>query len=374
MATTLKYLEDREQDIILSLEQLVRAESPSNRKDLVDDCGETLQSLFREHLDVKPEVIPQSSTGNHLKFTYGRGEEQILILAHFDTVWQPGRLSYRIDGDRIYGPGVLDMKGGLIQALWATKALKELNVRLNKKIVFLCSSDEEIGSITSRSLIEEEAKRSQAVLVVEPAEANTGALKTARKSVSMYQLKVKGRSAHAGNHHEKGISAIRELSRQIEYLENLTDYDLGTTVNVGVASGGTQSNVVPEDAEAVIDVRTITMAEALRMSEIITGLTPIISGTSLSVTGGINRPPLERTSASATLYALATNIASGLGFELPETLAGGGSDGNFTAVLGVPTLDGLGALGDGPHAEYEHILSSALVQRSALLAQLIEQI
>ncbi|WP_206922344.1 M20 family metallopeptidase [Alicyclobacillus suci] len=371
MSDPYRYLQSHQEQLIASLKQLVLAESPTHHKDLVDHCGTTLTSLFEQHLGIHPDVIPQSSVGNHLKFTFGRGEEQLLILAHFDTVWQPGRLSLRAEGERIYGPGVLDMKGGLIQALWALKTIKELGLTLNKKIVFFCNSDEEIGSPTSRTLIEAEAKKSQAVFVVEPAEANSGALKTARKSVSMYQIHISGRSAHAGNHHERGISAVRELAHQIEFLEGLTNYDVGTTVNVGVAKGGTQSNVVPEAAEARVDVRTVTQSEAERISAIMKHLQPTLNGTTISVSGGINRPPMERTERTARLYEIAKSVADELGFALPEALVGGGSDGNFTAALGIPTLDGLGAVGDGPHAEYEHIVVPSLTQRSALLANLL---
>ncbi|MFB5192547.1 M20 family metallopeptidase [Alicyclobacillus fastidiosus] len=371
MSGPYEYLQSHEREIIASLKELVLAESPTRHKELVDSCGATLTKLFQQHLGLEPEVIPQSTVGNHLKFSYGSGEAQLLILAHFDTVWQPGRLGYRVDGDRIFGPGVLDMKGGLIQALWALKSLKDLNVALNKKIVVLCNSDEEIGSPTSRSLIEEEARKSQAVFVVEPAEANSGALKTARKGVSMYRLNISGRSAHAGNHHEGGVSAVLELARQIEFLEGLTDYEVGTTLNVGVAKGGTQSNVVPEHAEAHVDVRTVTLQEAKRVANIMANLKPTLEGATVSVSGGINRPPMERTEHTARLYQVAKEIAHRLRFELPEALVGGGSDGNFTAALGVPTLDGLGAVGDGPHAEYEHIYVPALTQRSGLLAELL---
>jgi glutamate carboxypeptidase len=374
MNAYLEYLSARQDEILSSLETLVQAESPSNQKPLVDACGRTLTKLFEEHLGVSAEVIPENEVGHHLKFQLGEGSEQILVVGHFDTVWDPGRVSLRREGERLYGPGVLDMKAGLIIALWGAKALRQMGMPLRHKLVFLCNSDEEIGSLTSRPLIEAEARKSRAVLVMEPAEAHTGALKTGRKGVGIFRLRAKGVSAHAGNHHEKGVNAIWELAKQIDFLQGLTDYNVGTTVNVGVVRGGTRDNVVPESAEAEVDVRVATMAEAERICGILNGLKPQIPGAVLEVTGGLNRPPMERTAATGQLFEKAHQAAAELGFELTEASVGGGSDGNFTAALGVPTLDGLGAVGDGPHAEYEHILIPSLVQRAALFANLVSRL
>ncbi|WP_029421347.1 M20 family metallopeptidase [Alicyclobacillus macrosporangiidus] len=368
------YLEAHRADILQDIRTLVEAESPTHRKDLVDECGQVLAGLFRDRLGLAPEVLAQDKFGDHLRFTYGEGESQVLIIGHFDTVWDPGRLALREEGDRLFGPGVLDMKAGLVQALWAVRALQAGGGSLPHKVVFLCNSDEEVGSRSSRPVIEAEARKSKAVFVVEPAQAETGALKTGRKGVSMYRVHVRGRAAHAGNHHEAGVSAIRELARIVQYLEGLTDYELGTTVNVGVIRGGTRSNVVPESAEAEVDVRTVTVAEAERIDAVIKGLGPSREGLRVEVEGGINRPPMERTEKTARLFALAQEIGSQLGMSLGEALVGGGSDGNFTAAIGVPTLDGLGAVGDGPHAEYEHILISHVVPRAALLAHLLTRV
>lgn len=223
MADILQYLQENQQNILSDIERLVKAESPSHDKVSVDHCGEVLQSLFKQHLGLEPEVIPQTDAGNHLRFTYGEGPEQILIIGHFDTVWDIGRLSYRIEGNKAYGPGIFDMKGGVIQSLWAIKASRECGIPLNKKIVFLCTSDEEVGSDTSRKQIEQEAMNCSIVLVPEPAVANSGALKTARKGVGRFSLSIRGKAAHAGNHHEDGISAIQEMAHQILYLHSLTD-------------------------------------------------------------------------------------------------------------------------------------------------------
>jgi glutamate carboxypeptidase len=374
MSKILYYLKENQTSILQSLERFVRAESPSGQKGLVDQCGGVLEELFFEHLGIRGETISQSEVGNHLKFTYGEGNEQILIIGHFDTVWDLGRLPYRIEENRAYGPGIFDMKGGIIQCLWALKTLKNLGINLNKKIVFLCNSDEEIGSITSRSIIEAEAKKSKAVFIPEPSVSKTGALKTSRKGVGIFKIKVKGVASHAGNHHEEGISAIEELAHQIQTLHKLTNYNEGTTVNVGTIQGGTRGNVVADGAEAEIDLRVTTVLEADRMEKLIRGLQPKLKGSSIEVTGGINRPPMERTAATEELYKKAYRIATTLGFDLTEASVGGGSDGNFTAALGIPTLDGLGCVGDGPHAEYEHILVDTLPQRSALVAQLLTEL
>lgn len=365
------YLRQHQEEMLFDLEQFVRKDSPSQDKALVDECGLFLRELFAKHLAAEAEVIAQNEVGDHLKFTLGQGNEQILIVGHFDTVWDKGRLPFRIEGNKAHGPGILDMKGGIIQALWALKAIKERGLSLNKKVVFLCNSDEEIGSIHSRKLIEEEAAKSVCVLVAEPAEASTGALKTSRKGVGIYDLKLYGHSAHAGNHHEDGINALEELARQIIALQELTDYEKGTTVNVGTAKGGSKRNVVPDYAEAQIDVRISSLAEAERINEKILGLRPQVTGARIEVTGGINRPPMERTEKTASLFAVAQAAAGELGLTLGEASVGGGSDGNFCAALGIPTLDGLGASGEGLHAEHEHILIDSLAIRAALLANLL---
>lgn len=365
------YLQDHEQAMLDDLIEFVKKESPSYNKELVDECGTYLSQLFQRRLDVGYEVIEETKVGNHLKFTIGEGEQQILIIGHFDTVWKEGRLKLRREGNKLYGPGILDMKGGIIQSLWAIKAIQELKLPLNKKIVFLCNSDEEIGSIASKEYIEEEAKKSDAVLVAEPSVAGSGALKTARKGTGIFKLKVWGRAAHAGNHHEEGINAIEELARQVIVLQELTNYKEGTTVNVGTFTGGSGTNVVPEYAEARVDLRVSTEKEAKLVTNIILNLKPILKGIKLEVTGGMNRPPMVKTEQTKELFGCAQSIASELGMKLEEASVGGGSDGNFTAAIGVPTLDGLGACGKGIHAEYEHIQIETLAERASLFANLL---
>ncbi|PEU55828.1 peptidase M20 [Priestia megaterium] len=368
------YLKEHEQEMLKDLVGFVKKESPSYSKELVDQCGMYLTQLFHKRLGVGYEIIEEKEVGNHLKFTIGEGEKQLLIIGHFDTVWEKGRLSLRTEGNKLYGPGILDMKGGIVQSIWAIKAIQELGLSLDKKIVFFCNSDEEIGSISSKKYIEEEAQRSEAVLVAEPAVAGSGALKTSRKGAGIFTVKAWGRAAHAGNHHKEGINAIEELARQVIFLQGLTDYEKGTTVNVGTFTGGSGTNVVPEYAEAHVDLRVSTEEEAKRMTDIILNLTPILKGIKLEVTGGMNRPPMVKSKQTEELFECAQSIAAKLGMKLEEAAVGGGSDGNFTAAIGVPTLDGLGACGKGIHAEYEHIQIDTLSERSSLFANLLLQI
>ncbi|MBA4494322.1 M20 family metallopeptidase [Paenactinomyces guangxiensis] len=374
MNEVLQYLQSKQEEMLAVLKRFVELESPSREKALTDRLGVEIAKRFTELTGGSTTVIKNDLYGNHIRGEWGSGEEQILLLAHFDTVWQHGdleKMPFRITEGKAYGPGIFDMKGGLVQGLYALHALHMLRKQLCCKVVYLFTSDEEIGSPTSRPLIEEEAKKSKYVLVLEPSMSPNGALKTSRKGVGMFHLKVKGQPAHSGIDHDKGRSAIEELARQISYLHSLTDYSTGTTVNVGVIRGGTTSNVVAAEAEAEIDLRITTQAEAERLMPVILGLQPQTEGTGLTVTGELNRPPLERTEQVAAMYQLAKKLAKEeLNFDLPEAATGGASDGNFTAPL-APTIDGLGAVGDGAHAVHEHLVVSEMPVRSALVALLL---
>lgn len=367
----LEYLIDKEQQILDDLEELVRHESPTFQKELVNQCAAYIKELFFERLGVHGEIFANDQNGDHLKFEIGEGEEKVLILAHYDTVWEQGKLSYRIDSGKAFGPGIMDMKGGIIQGLWALKALKDTGLRPAKKVVFLLTSDEEQLSPTSRELIESEAESCKYVLVVEPPAGKSGSLKTARKGAGQYRITSHGVSSHAGNNPNSEASAIHEIVHQIVRLEGLADEEQGTTINAGVITGGTMSNVVAERAVTEVDVRFYTEKEARRIDEEIKNLTPILKETDIIVTGGINRPPMEKTEESVKLYKLAEESAKELGFNISGTSVGGVSDGNFTAAIGVPTLDGLGAAGDGPHALHEHIIIEELPKRTALIARLL---
>ena len=369
-----KYMLDNQEYILEDIQYLVESDSPSNHKQLADICNQKIQDLFQRHFGYKAEEIGQENYGNHLRFEFGAGEETILLLSHFDTVWNEGDLAFKVEGDKVFGPGILDMKGGLVQAIWALKALQDLHIPLSKKVVFLCTSDEEIGSPSSKKMIEKEAKTSDFALVTEPPVAESGALKTGRKGTSRYYVDIEGQAAHAGNNHEDGISAIKEAAQQIVYLESLTDYETGTTINVGSVQGGGKLNVVSDAATFGIDVRVKSKEEQQRLDKIIKGLKPHTEGITLKISGGINRPPMNRNDKTSELFTIAKRVAKDLGIDLQEAYVGGGSDGNFTANLGVPTLDGLGAVGKGIHARNEHILASKIPTRTALLCKLMSSL
>lgn len=373
MSEIYAYLRAHQDEMLRQVEWLVRQDSPSNDKELVDKCGRQLCEIIRNTLNVETQSINQKKVGNHVMFKVGRGPTKILLLGHFDTVWDPGVLRYRIEGNKAYGPGIFDMKAGIVQGIWAVKALRECSQSLSTEVTFLLTTDEEVGSGTSRSIIEEKARQADAVFVLEPSVGKTGAIKTARKGTFLYNITAHGVSAHAGNHPEDGASAIHELSRQVSRIvDSIPNHVYGTTVNVGTIRGGMRSNVVADTAHIEVDVRVSDLSEVPRIEQFFNGLSPHDVRIKFVIAGGLNRPPLEKTEQSQRLYKMAKQIASQeLGFELEEASVGGGSDGNFTSALGIPTLDGLGAVGDGPHAEHEHILIDGLSQRSALLAYLL---
>jgi len=372
----LRWLEARRAEMIAIIRRLVEAESPSFNKAAVDRVGELLADECEERKALV-RFHRARRFGNNLQADFpGEKDPPVLLLGHMDTVWDIGTLKtmpFRQGGGRLWGPGVLDMKAGIAQMLFATDALRAVRGWLTRAVTVLLVSDEEVGSESSRAITEKLAKKSAAVLVCEPAFGLHGALKTARKGVGQYTVKVIGCAAHAGLDSEKGQSAIVELARQIGEIAGFTDRKRGITVNPGVVRGGTRSNVVPAEAMAEVDARIARLADAARLDRKFRALRPFNKKCRLEVSGGLNRPPMER-KATAALFAEAQALARELGFELAEAAVGGGSDGNFTAALGIPTLDGLGAVGEGAHAANESVLISELVPRTALLARLIESI
>jgi glutamate carboxypeptidase len=356
-----------------TIEALVRLESPSEDKAAVDRCGLELASRL-ESIGARVETIEQSQRGDHIRASVGDGPAQILLLGHFDTVWRVGEIErmpvHEKDG-RLYGPGVFDMKAGIALAMLATRALFAMAAAsLPPRVVMLWTTDEEIGSETSRALIEEEALRSRAVLVLEPSLPG-GAVKTSRKGCGDFELIVHGVAAHAGIDPRQGASAIHELVLQVAAIQRLQDLDRGISVNVGLIRGGTRTNVVAERAQASIDIRVPMMKDAEDVERALRNLRPYSSRTRLDLSGCFSRPPLERTDQVERLYALARDAAAEFGVALGEGATGGGSDGNFTAALGVPTLDGLGPKGDGAHALHEHVVVDDLAWRAAFLARLM---
>ena len=373
-----EYLTSQREALLHTLRTLVEHETPTDDKAAIDRAQEYLSGEF-DALGADIRVIPQAGAGNHLRAEFfGDGAmPQLTVLTHVDTVHPAGTLAsmpFHAEGRLAHGPGVFDMKSGIVIGLYAVKALQALNMVPRRKIVYLVTSDEEIGSPSSRALIEAEARCSDTVLVLEPGAGPHGALKTWRKGVGHYSLTVTGRASHAGADPERGRSAIVEMAHQVLRLHALNDSKAGTTINVGVMSGGTRPNVVPAESRAEIDVRVMSVAEAQRIEGIMQSLEPVTPDTVLQVSSGLNRPPMERSPHGMARFEVAKGLAAQIGYELTETGTGGGSDGNFTAALGVPTLDGLGAVGNGAHSPNEFVLISMLPKRAAVLAGLLMEL
>jgi glutamate carboxypeptidase len=358
--------------LLETVEALVRRESPTTDKAAVDRCGAELASRLQA-IGGRVTRLPRTDRGDHLLTEFGCGTSQLLLLGHFDTVWPVGQLDRmpltRKDG-RLHGPGVFDMKAGIAIGMLATRALLETGTPVARRIVMLWTSDEEIGSGSSRAAIEDEARRSDAVLVLESSLPG-GAVKTSRKGCGGYQVVVRGVSAHAGIEPQKGASAVQELAHQILRVNALQDLERGVSVNVVQVSGGVRSNVIQDEAHAIVDVRVPSAAAAATIDAAFRALRPVDPRTTMECTGGMDRPPLERTADVERLYKRARDIARALGHQLDEGATGGGSDGNFTAAIGIPTLDGLGAIGDGAHALHEHVDIESLPDRAALIAGVI---
>jgi glutamate carboxypeptidase len=364
-----------EHEIVELLGEFVRRESPSRDKAALDVLGTLLAERLMD-LGASVENVPNAVGGDHVLGRFPRKSDlrPALVLGHFDTVWPRGtleRLPFRVDEEgRAFGPGVFDMKASLAILLAVIKQLRKSWELLPRPIWVLLTSDEEIGSPTSRGLIEKLASQSAYALVLEPALAD-GGLKTSRKGVGRFRLEVEGKAAHAGVAPQDGRSAIVGLARQILKLETLQDLAAGTTINVGVIEGGTTPNVVPALASAEIDVRVASQAEESRIVSAFRSLASGMEGIRLKMTGSFNRPPMERTPAVSALFEQALEIGRRLNLELTEGSSGGGSDGNFTAAMGVPTLDGLGARGGGAHADDEHVIVASLHERAELLSGLL---
>jgi glutamate carboxypeptidase len=370
----LSHLRSRGRAIIEDLKELVEHESPSQDKPALDSLARVLAGRLEEQ-GGEVEIVTRSEAGDHVvaRFPGPETGRPALVLTHLDTVWPKGTLAkmpFREEGPRLHGPGVYDMKASLVMVLEVLAALRTLDLAMPRPMVVAMTSDEEVGSGSSRLLIEDLARESEYVLVLEPPLAD-GSLKTARKGVGRFTVEVEGKAAHAGVAPELGASAIVELAHQVLKIQALNDPAAGTTMNVGVVHGGTTANVVPAWAVAQVDVRATSLAAAGVVEEALKSLVPVTPGTKITVKGEFGRPPMERTSAVAGLFARARQIGRGLGLELTEGSTGGGSDGNFTAALGVPTLDGLGVHGGGAHAADEHIVVESLPERGAFLAALL---
>lgn len=371
------YCESELNALLLCLQKAVEIESPSLNKPAVDHMATFFAEEFTKR-GAHVKLLDHPTAGSAVVAEFwgsASGARPILLLGHLDTVWEIGTLvqmPFQLREDRAYGPGIFDMKSGIVCGLFALQALAALKVTPSCPVRFFLNADEEVSSMAFREELLAEARGARAALVLEPAAAH-GALKTARKGVGEFQIAVHGRSAHAGINPSAGVNAISELARQILRIEKLARPKRGLTVNVDVIQGGTRVNVIPELAVARVDVRVPTARDRETIETRMRALTPIHPEVKVEVAGGINRPPMERKMARA-LFRKAWELGSQMGLELKEAATGGGSDGNFTAALGIPTLDGLGGCGDGAHARHEHVIVPELPQRAALLAALIAAI
>ncbi len=365
----------RRPEMLEMIGELVRVESPTEDRVAVNRCVRLVERWIRMS-GGKSKRSRQTAAGDLLVGHFGPVRstfKPLMLLGHLDTVWPLGTLAkipFRQRAGRAWGPGVLDMKSRGGNGSAALSVLQQAG-RLRRPVIFLLNSDEETGSDHSRALTESLARKCDSVFVLEPAQGIPGAYKTARKGVANYRLQVHGVAAHSGVDFGRGHSAVLELGRQIERASGFTDLSRGITVNAGVIGGGTRSNVVAAEAWAEFDVRIAKAVDAPKMDRRFRSLRVVDRQCTLEVTGGLNRPPMERTSGTVSLFRRAATMAKGLGFDLQEAATGGGSDGNFTSALGIPTLDGMGAVGEGAHADHESVLLDALVPRTALLAAMI---
>ncbi len=380
MHPLLAFARSKQSEIIALIRELVECESPSDHPPSVNRFVDLLAGKLGAS---QVRTFPGGRFGRHLRAEFTlpgprkSRDGRILALAHSDTVWPLGTLRqmpFREKNGRLWGPGVLDMKSGIAFFLYAVRALRELDIPVARRVVLQVNSDEEVGSESSRPLTEEAAKNCAAVLVLEPGTGLSGKLKTARKGVGAYTVTVHGLASHAGVDFENGASAVVELARQIERVAGFTNLERGLTVNPGVIAGGTRSNVVAAEAWAEVDMRIARLKDAPLLDKKFHSLRPFDKRCSVQVTGGMNRPPMERTPAIRRLFEMARGCAGELGVELEESSTGGGSDGNFTAALSIPTLDGLGGVGEGAHAVNESILINRIADRTALLALLLSKL
>jgi len=380
MSNLLNHFSARQQAILDALRLLVERETTSREEARLNEIAGFVAAQLKES-GGEIDLIPQPGYGTHLRARFGFGHDpaspRLLVLGHLDTVWPVGtlgRMPFRVTPEgAAHGPGIFDMKSGVVIIRESLNAIRAFGLQTRRPLTLLLTCDEEIGSRTSRPLVEEEAKRAAAALVLEPP-VTGGVVKTGRKGIGVFNIRAVGRAAHAGLDPRKGVNAIVELSHQVVRLAAMNDHERGITVSVGLMSGGTALNVVPAEAAAKADVRFWTAEDGERVIAEIRSLKPVLNDARLEVTGGINRPPMPRSEKNVALYEHARALAGELGFDLKDTVVGGGSDGNFTAAMGVPTLDGLGVDGAGAHADHEHILISDIPRRATLLTRLMQTV
>jgi len=376
MKQILSHVQAKQKETVALIRRLVECESPTDDAGAVNRFVDLIAAEVQGEADIR--TYPGGTFGRHLRIEFRlpgrRKTKQLLLLGHSDTVWPLGalaRMPFRERDGRLWGPGVLDMKSGIAFAIQAARALRELEIPVSRRVVLLLNADEEVGSDSSRPLTEREARRSAAVLVLEPGTGLEGKLKTARKGIGGFKIRVAGRASHAGVDFAAGASAIVELARQISVIAGFTDLDRGITVNPGVIRGGSRSNVVADEASADIDFRFVRQKDGAGLERKFRSLRPIDKRCRLTVEGEVNRPPMERSRAGLELFRRARDLGRTIGMDIAESSTGGGSDGNFTAALGIPTLDGLGGVGEGAHALNESILTNRIADRTAMIAALL---
>jgi len=369
----LAYLKEHEAEIFEDLKTLVLAEASTSDIEALARTREVLEGIIKARTGEEPYVYKAEHGHDLVRFEVGSGKEKVLLIGHYDTVHLIGSLKYYTEGNKLYGPGVSDMKSGLISAIWTAKAYKDLGIDPGKKLVFIFNGDEETGSHESSGIICELAKDAKAALVCEPCVGN-GNLKTGRKGNIRFNVTIHGRAAHAGNAHQDGINAIEEMAHEVLYIQKLTDYEAGTTVNVGICNGGTKLNVVPAKAEFSVDCRYKKMAEGERIRREIRDLKVTVPGSAREVEIIEGKLPMEESPANMALFEIAKGCGEKLGLSFTHQFVGGGSDGNAVSAMGIPTLDGLGGCGDGAHSPGEFLVIDQYVPRIALLASLILKI
>lgn len=370
----LRYIENQKPNFIKILKDIVTLESPTLNKDLNDLLADYLEKLFLEIGSVSR--IKQEKCGDNLRIEFGRGEHSILILCHMDTVWDKGEIikrPFKIIDNKIIGPGVYDMKFGIVQAFFCLKTIIENKIDLNCKVIIYINSDEETGSFYSEDYIKEEAIKSKSVIVLEPSE-ESGYAKTQRKGMANYTLSCYGKSAHSGAFHQDGRSAIKELAKKILEIENLTDYKIGITSNVGIISGGKRVNVVPDEAVAHMEFRFKTKEQWKKIAHFMKNLKPVIPDIKMKVTLDMEKPPLEKTKENQWLYKQVQKASANIGIPMGEISAGGLSDGNATSYLGIPTIDGMGAIGMNSHSVDEYVRADKITERIYLLLATLKEI
>jgi glutamate carboxypeptidase len=380
MTSLLNHLNTRQEAVLNLIRELVERETTSREESSLNEIARFVARQL-QMVGGEIDMTEQSGFGTHLRayFDYQHDPETrcLLVIGHLDTVWPIGtidKMPFRVTSEgRAHGPGIFDMKSGIAIAIEALRTIDTMRLKTQRPIKVLLTCDEEIGSRTSRPLVEEEAKRAAAALVLEPP-VTGGIVKTGRKGIGAFTVRALGRAAHSGLDPDKGVNAIVELAYQTQRIMALNDYVRGITVNVGMFNGGTAMNVVPAEATAKVDVRFWTTKDGERIINAIRNLTPVHPESRLEITGGVNRPPMPRNEKNLALFEHARSLAAELGFELRDQVVGGGSDGNFTAAMGVPTLDGLGVDGAGAHAENEHIIVGDIPRRAALLTRLMQTV